>query len=340
MDGSLIDYLAGGLVVVPSTYKLCRTPRTDAVLRQLNAAFVCLGLGLVVLATPPQIVSRLDLIPYLGKFLEMLAATFLGLAAYAVRTPNRLSVVRLRMLVIAVGMIGFARFAAVFYGYIGGCLVMFVVLVRPIDALRGALRTLVAAASIGVAWAVWNGVRPWLDTTAPVGTALGLLSILLWLWGSVLIAWRLRSSGQWLHAYIACRRLRPLWTALRNDSTRRGYTPLHRAHFALYRRLIEIRDGQLALRAHLPPTAADWATQATTNISDKTTRAAVIEATKIAAALAAKAVNATNRSHPEPPIDAPDADVDLAAETEWLLAVAKAFTTSPIPAMARRRFGE
>jgi uncharacterized protein DUF6545 len=340
MDCSLIDYLAGGLVVVPSTYKLCRTPRTDAVLRQLNIAFVCLGLGLLVLATPPQIVSRLDLIPYLGKFLEMLAATFLGLAAYAVRTPNRLSVVRLRMLVIAVGMIGFARFAAVFYGYIGDCLVMFVVLVRPIDALRGALRTLVAAASIGVAWAVWNGVRPWLDTTAPIGTALGLLSILLWLWGSVLIAWRLQSSGQWLHAYIACRRLRPLWTALRNDSTRPGYTPIHRAHFALYRRLIEIRDGQLALRAHLPPTAADWATQATTNISDKTTRAAVIEATKIAAALAARAVNATNRSHPEPPIDAPDADVDLAAETEWLLAVAKAFTTSPIPAMARRRFGE
>jgi len=149
-----------------------------------------------------------------------------------------------------------------------------------------------------------------------------------------------RSSGpfRWLHAYVACWRLGPLWAALHNG-TAHGYTPIHRAHFALYRRLIEIRDGQLALNAHLPPTAADWATQATTGISNETTRATVIEAAKIAAALAARAVDATARSHPEPPLGTPDADVDLAAETAWLLAVTKAFTTSPIPAMARRRFG-
>jgi hypothetical protein len=238
---------------------------------------------------------------------------------------------------VAIGMIGFAWFAA-FFGYVGGCLVMFVVLVRRYVQPIGGLRVLVAAASVGVCWAAWSGVQ--LSTTVPVGTALGLLSILLWLWGSLLIAWRLRAGApfRWLHAYIACRRLGPLWLALRDGTAGRGYTPIHRAHFALYRRLIEIRDGQLALRAHLPPTAADWAAQATTKISDETTRAAVIEATKIAAALAAKAVDAT-RSHPEPPLDAPDTDVDLAAETAWLLAVAKAFTTSPIPAMARHRFG-
>jgi len=154
----------------------------------------------------------------------------------------------------------------------------------------------------------------------------------------VLTAWRSGGPFRWLHAYVACWRLGPLWVALHNG-TARGYTPIHRPHFALYRRLIEIRDGQLALNAHLPPTAADWATQATAGISDETKRAAVIEAAKIAAALAARAVDATAQSHPEPPPGAPDADVDLAAETAWLLAVTKAFTTSPIPAMARRRFG-
>jgi hypothetical protein len=242
---------------------------------------------------------------------------------------------------------GRTRFVdAVFFGFVGGCLVMFVVLVgryvRPVGAtsLRGGLRVLVAAASVAVGWAAWSGVRPWLVTTVPVGTVLGLLSILLWLWGSVLIAWRLRAGGafRWLHAYLACRRLGPLWAAL-HDGTVRGYTPMHRAHFALYRRLIEIRDGQLALRAHLPPTAADWATHAAAGISDETTRAAVVEAATIAAALAARAVGVTGRSQPEPAFGGPNADVDLAAETAWLLAVTKAFTTSPIPAMARRRFG-
>jgi hypothetical protein len=288
------------------------------------------------------VAGRLDLI---ARFLEMLAAAFLALAAYAVRTPNRLRVVRRRMLavtmVVGIGMATTNRFAdSASFGYVGGCLVMFVVLVRRYVAtsLRSGLRVLMAAASVAVGWAIWNALRPWLALASPIGTALGLLSILLWLWGSALIAWRLRSGGpfRWLHAYVACRRLGPLWAALHDDTV---HGPLHRAHFALYRRLIEIRDGQLALRAHLPPTATDWAATAAADISDETTRAAVIEATKIAAALAARAANATHQSQPEPALDAPDAHVDLAAEIAWLLAVTKAFTTSPIPAMARRQFG-
>src|SRR5258708_7127033 len=124
MGGGVVDYLGGGVVVVLSTYLLCRVSRVDVVLRQLNVAFLCLGLALVVMA-----------IPYLGRFLEMLAAAFLGLAAYAVRAPNRLGVVRWRMLVVAVfvavGMVvlrsvGFVDVA--FFGYVGGCLVMFVAL--------------------------------------------------------------------------------------------------------------------------------------------------------------------------------------------------------------------
>jgi hypothetical protein len=383
MDGDLVNYVVGGLIVVMSAYKLCRTPRAEhnAVLRHLTIGFVCLGLGLAAIAPPSQLaVSRLDLIPnlarFVGNFLEMIAAAFLGLAAYAVRTPNRLGVLRRRMLAVAVlvgiGMIaalasshtGFAvdfvsRYAdnpavvgyeAAFFGYVGGCLVMFIVLVCRYDApsLRGGLRVLVAAASVALGWAAWSGVRPRLVletghslvTLVPAGNALGLLSILLWLWGSVLIAWRLRQF-RWLHAFLAYRRLSPLWAALHDTTARRGYTSIHKAEFALYRRLIEIRDGQLALHVHLPPTAADWAAHAVdeASITDEPTRTAVIEAAKIAAALAARAAGRPPTT-PEPPSGPPNAQADLAAETSWLLAVSKAFATSPIPARARRRFGQ
>jgi hypothetical protein len=118
-------------------------------------------------------------------------------------------------------------------------------------------------------------------------------------------------------------------------------TPVRNADFALYRRLIEIRDGQFALYAYLPPAASDWAAQAAdeAGITDEPTRTAVIEATEIAAALAARSVNALGRS------DVPGRSAnlatrpDLVAEATWLLAVTKAFTTSPIPATARRHFG-
>jgi hypothetical protein len=387
MDGGPVNYIVGGLIVVISAYRLCRTPRVapNAVSRHLMIGFVCLGLGLAAMAPASQAaVSRLDLLPNLGRFvgnfLEMVAAAFLGLAAYAVGAPNRLPTVRRRMfaaaLVAGTAMVvllavSHTRFTvnfvnqyaddpaavgyeAVFFGFVGGCLVMFIVLVRRYIraagavSLRGGLRVLVAAALVALGWAAWSGVRPWvvlatghsLATMVPGGTALGLLSILLWLWGSVMIAWSLQPF-RWLHAYVACRRLSPLWAALHDATGRRGYTSIHNADFALYRRLIEIRDGQLALHVHLPPTAAEWATHAVdeAGIDDEPTRTAVIEAAKIAAALAARAAGRPPTT-PHPPSGPPNAQADLAAETAWLLAVSKAFATSPIPAMARRRFGQ
>ena len=342
----MVNDFVGGLIAVIAVYKLCRTPRAahHAVLRHLNVGFVCLGLGLVT-------AHRL---PFAGNVLDMLAAAFLALAAYAVGTPDRLGVVRRRLLAVlgiaatamfAVGGPAVVGYEAVFFGYAGGCLVMFIVLVRgyvrSAGSLRGGLRVLVVAASVAVVWAAWSALR--LTVAIPVGTALGALSMCLWLSGSALIAWRLQPRGpfRWWYAYIAYRRLTPLWLALREALPEIGKpASVHTVDFALYRRLIDIRDGQLALHAYLPPTAAEWASRAAdrAGITDEPTRSAVIEAAEIAAALAVKSAGGLPLAA-SAPVGLSDARADLVAETAWLLAVTEAFTTSPIPAQAGREFG-
>jgi hypothetical protein len=79
------------------------------------------------------------------------------------------------------------------------------------------------------------------------------------LWGARLVA-----PCRWLRAYRRYRALEPLWSALHAELPEIALTvpgpgrriPLWQAEFALYRRIIEIRDAQLALRPYVEPAGA------------------------------------------------------------------------------------
>ncbi len=101
-----------------------------------------------------------------------------------------------------------------------------------------------------------------------------LLSSALGIGGATLPGWGARLAGplRRLRAWRSYRRIGPLWSALHAahpqialDARTPGgmlSVPLRNAEFALYRRVIEIHDGRLALRAHVHPQVPDWAAAA------------------------------------------------------------------------------
>ena len=106
------------------------------------------------------------------------------------------------------------------------------------------------------------GFEPGLDLTRinPVAELVQAVTVLLTVTGGVAVSYpRARSA---LIAYRSLLALRPLWKAMRDAfpaiilfSPRRAVIELagvDDVHLRLYRRVIEIRDGMLALREHLP----------------------------------------------------------------------------------------
>ncbi|MCL5108047.1 MAG: hypothetical protein M1401_04130 [Chloroflexi bacterium] len=103
-----------------------------------------------------------------------------------------------------------------------------------------------------------------------VSDALLAVCLVLVLVGSTMPAWGARLGIPALHAwavrYRACRRLYPLWRDLYRANPQIALIPpsgavcdaltLRGTGFRLYRRVVEIRDAQLALRPHVDPRAA------------------------------------------------------------------------------------
>lgn len=101
------------------------------------------------------------------------------------------------------------------------------------------------------------------------------------------------------------------------------------AGFLLYRQVIEIRDGQLALRPYIDPGVAEAATALAwrAGLLDEEIQTTA-EAAAVAAGIAAKK---QGRQRAEPPAQGAVAGgSDLNAEIAWLTKVSRAFTTSPI----------
>jgi hypothetical protein len=147
--------------------------------------------------------------------------------------------------------------------------------------------------------------------------ALSRLARQVWLW-----------SAYW--------RLRPLWTALRQviPEVTLPRPPGVRLHirYRLDRRVIEIRDAQLALRAYVAPDVPGRAGAAARSARlDPDTVVAVEEAAVIASAFAARR-NGQPPRHGGPPGDGITAAPgnDLHAEAARLILVARAFRHSPI----------
>ncbi|MFJ8433883.1 DUF6545 domain-containing protein [Kitasatospora sp. NPDC094019] len=143
------------------------------------------------------------------------------------------------------------------------------------------------------------------------------------------------------------RRLGPLWSALRSErpeielvapeqwfgpgSGRRGDV-----RFALFRRIIEIRDGQLSLRPHLHPLVPFWVGEVVRPAGTEEF-AIVVEAAAIAAALeAARAGHRFPVGPAEGWVPHPLA-AGLREEAAWLVKVAAVYRRSPVMAHVRRR---
>ncbi|MFB7671417.1 DUF6545 domain-containing protein [Kitasatospora purpeofusca] len=142
-------------------------------------------------------------------------------------------------------------------------------------------------------------------------------------------------------------RLGPLWSALRAERPeielvtpepwfgpgggRRGDI-----RFALFRRIIEIRDGQLSLRPYLHPRVPFWVGEVVRPAGTEGF-AIVVEAAAIAAALeAARAGHRFPVGPDEGWVPHPLA-AGLREEAAWLVKVATVYRRSPVMAHVRRR---
>ncbi len=243
---------------------------------------------------------------------------------------------------------GAIAYQLVLVGYALGCLVVFTSVVHrharrcPPGSFRTGLRLIVAAAVLTTVWGVWAGLPTLWEAATGLSFAVllpraqvpGVAAVLLWVAGAVLTTWKgvLERPARWLAARCGERAVTPLWSALVAALPEIALaTPAHRqgVEFRLYRKLIEIQDGLLALRGHTPPEVGDWLREAGPVAESAPERLA-------AAAAAALVVRGTGRSWPQPSAPAAGAP-SIEAETAWLSAVSAAFTGSPVVDEVRRR---
>jgi hypothetical protein len=206
--------------------------------------------------------------------------------------------------------------------------------------LRTGLWLLVVGVGAAFAWTFWDldDVRQ-LAQTSRIGaredlpsSVLAALTVSFVTAGATLSAWSPAVSSVLgrVRAYRAYRRIEPLWAALRAAVPGIALDPGRELaagpEFALYRRVIEIRDGHLALRAHfdpgLPARAAAEARRAGVPEADV---AATVEAVALAAAIEAERAGRRFAPADEKPEHLEDADADVAAEAAWLVRVSRAW---------------
>lgn len=192
----------------------------------------------------------------------------------------------------------------------------------------------VVVAHFGVNLTPWEAVP---QAGAGIGSLLIMIGMTMHMWGPKASAAANRYRR--LRAY---RRIRPLWLALYQrdpgialDEPRRGLARwralprrLRDLDYHLSRRVVEVRDGVLALHPYLDPDVARQAraTAAERGLSGDEAEAA-IEAEQIRAALSVSARPDTHRIRPER-VAMNHAPADLDAELVWLSAVSRHFTAS------------
>ena len=132
--------------------------------------------------------------------------------------------------------------------------------------------------------------------------------------------------------HCAYRRLRPLWQAVRAAVPEIALPPGPSADigYRLYRRVIEIRDGQLALRPYSDPQAVAMAeSEARSEGVTGADLEATIEAALLATAISARESGLPRHDDPDhlPPMRSGE---QLADEVGWLIRVSQMFARSPI----------
>ncbi|MEV0374822.1 MAB_1171c family putative transporter [Streptomyces sp. NPDC050636] len=185
--------------------------------------------------------------------------------------------------------------------------------------------------------AVQSGLDPleW-ELLTPVANGTGIFFLVAGLtmpsWGPTVSEWRRLARN-----FVTYQRLHPLWRALYEAVPDIALNPHHAGRLArflpgdisyrLYRMVIEIQDGRLALRPYMAPAAATGARQSAEEAELSGDRLhAMVEARSLASALRAK-------HDDRPPVRksvalGPEAakDGSYTEEVAWLLHVARAYT--------------
>ncbi|MFF7981766.1 MAB_1171c family putative transporter [Streptomyces sp. NPDC007901] len=226
----------------------------------------------------------------------------------------------------------------------------------PPGPLRTGLRLAALATATAVVWTLWT-----LDDAAAnittgrqglsedlLSTTLGMLTAVLVTAGATATLWgeRITAPLRRLRARRTHRALEPLWTALHTELPEIALDPdaarrpaLRQAEFARYRRVIEIRDGILALRPDQRAEALDRTVRALDGTGlAAVDREAVLEAAVIAAALEDKRAGRLYDGAPDQAGPTPSARLETVEdEAAWLVRVARAFTRSPVVRDIRER---
>lgn len=181
---------------------------------------------------------------------------------------------------------------------------------------------------------------PTLGDERMVSAVLGAATVLLICVGTTIPAWGARLDPSTRTDYRSYRQLQPLWTAFSNTFPQIAFAPTdttkrpapHAIHEALYRQVIEIRDGMLLLRAYIDPEIAENTRKAAIRAGMAgESLEATVEAATLTAALEAKRQGRSPHPWPDAPATvAPRAGADLSGDVAWLKQVARAFSHSPI----------
>ncbi|WP_405365943.1 MAB_1171c family putative transporter [Kitasatospora sp. NBC_00039] len=285
------------------------------------------------------------------------ATVLLSIAAFVAASPVREGEV--------VGVSGadrpiLAAYVALFAVHTAWCLAVFGFLIGrcarclPPGVLRLGLRLMALSALAGLLWTADN-----LDDLADILTTgrengaesrvsgvAGAVCVTLGFAGATASAWA--DWARHMRAWHDHRRLGPLWSAMRAALpeielvTPAGPLGAGRrrrrrdVQFALYRRIIEIRDGQLSLRPHLHPAVPLWVREFI-GPAEAEELAAVVEAAALAAALEAARAGHRFPFGPGTGCVPHPVAAGIHEEAAWLVKVAAAYTGSPAVAHVRDR---
>lgn len=201
-------------------------------------------------------------------------------------------------------------------------------------------------------WLAWAGWPYFVSRPVAVTRGLAAVAVGLAVSGATLPTWGPRAGlpalYRWAGRYRAYRRLAPLWLdlyraypqiALLPPSRVAERLPLRDLDFRLYRRVVEIRDGCLALRPYREPRAAQVARELcrATGIADDERRV-IVEATSLAAALQAKARG--RPPHQTPPTLPLLGGADIHSEVATLERLARCYRRSPLVRAALMRLDD
>jgi Family of unknown function (DUF6545) len=211
------------------------------------------------------------------------------------------------------------------------------------SAVFGVTCCTVKLSTVGGRWWGWFDYGPAVDFwNIDVAYGAAVMSAVCMMVGWTLPAWghRLSRCATWLRRYIAYQRLYPLWKVLHAGTPAIALQPprsrwsVRDLGFRLLRLIIEIRDGQFALRPWMDPAAAEYAHRhgrAAGYTGDQLL--ALVEAATITAALHAKKLDRPERvgGTGNPALGGDDE----ATETAWLTRVAQALR-DPVAAVSRQ----